>query len=127
MTPPKSTLRRVAARLSLGITGLFLLIALMPGCRQAPDGSGAISEPTATGDVANVTTNASLRFAVTGMHCDGCAAGVRSELMRTPGVRSADVSFESGEAVVACDTNRATAPHLIGVIVEAGYQARLVP
>ena len=39
----------------------------------------------------DATANATNTFAVTGMHCDGCAKGITSELKRTPGVITATV------------------------------------
>lgn len=53
-----------------------------------------------------VTANATTRFAVTGMSCDGCARGITFELNRTPGVAAADVTFRNKLAVMAYDTNR---------------------
>lgn len=67
------------------------------------------------------TTNS---FVVTGMHCDGCAKGITSELKRTAGVASATVTFSNQLAVVAYDTNRVTSAQLIKVIHEAGFQAQ---
>ena len=71
------------------------------------------------------TANATNTFAVTGMHCDGCASGIAGELKLAPGVISADVSFSNKLAVVAFDTNRVSTARLIKVVEEAGYQAKL--
>jgi copper chaperone CopZ len=74
---------------------------------------------------ADATANATNTFAVTGMHCDGCAKGITSELKRTPGVITTTVSFSNQLAVVALDTNRVNSAQLIKVIEEAGYKAKL--
>jgi len=71
------------------------------------------------------TANATNTFAITGMHCDGCAKGITGELKLTPGVVSADISFSNKLAVVAYDTNRVSSARLIKVVEEAGYQAKL--
>jgi len=70
------------------------------------------------------TANATNSFTITGMHCDGCAKGITSELKRTAGVASATVTFSNQLAVVAYDTNRVTSVQLIKVIREAGFQAQ---
>jgi copper chaperone CopZ len=72
---------------------------------------------------APVTANATNRFTITGMHCDGCANGLTSELKRTPGVASASVTFSNRLAVVAFDTNRVTTAKLVKVTEEAGFKA----
>lgn len=38
----------------------------------------------------------SLRLKIGGMHCDGCAATIKSLLEREAGVRMADVSLQGG-------------------------------
>ncbi len=65
------------------------------------------------------------RLAVTGMHCDGCVSGLRSELLRTPGVSAAVVSLEESLALVTADTNFVTFERLTNVVAEAGFKARL--
>jgi copper chaperone CopZ len=61
------------------------------------------------------------RFAVGGMHCEGCAGGVESEIRRVPGVHWGRVDFASGRAEVRVDTERVTQEALERVVVEAGY------
>ena len=75
-------------------------------------------------DSAKSTTNATNRFAITGMHCDGCAGGLTAELKQTRGVTSVAVTFSNQLAVVAYDTNRATAAQLTKAIKDAGFTAR---
>lgn len=70
------------------------------------------------------TANRTNWFKVSGMHCNGCAGGIRSELRRTAGVADVTVSFTNQLAMVAFDTNRVSAKQLIKVIEEAGYGAR---
>ena len=87
---------------------------------------GADTQPQSHSAAVPVVANATNRFAVTGMHCDGCAKGIASELKRAPGVAAATVSFTNKLAVVAYDTNRTTLKALQQVIVEAGYGAKPV-
>jgi copper chaperone CopZ len=82
--------------------------------------SGRAAEPAAV-----VVANATNQFAITGMHCDGCAKGIAAELKRTAGVASASVTFSNQLATVTCDTNQVTAARLIKVVEEAGYKAKL--
>ena len=77
-------------------------------------------------DNPTITANPTNRFTITGMSCDGCAHGIASELKRTPGVVTADVAFSNKLAVVAYDTNRVSTDGLKKVIVEAGYEAKLI-
>ena len=74
----------------------------------------------------DVTVNATNQFRITGMHCDGCASGIASELKRLPGVAYAQVTFSNKLGVVAYDTNRVSADGLKKAIVEAGYDAKLI-
>ena len=76
------------------------------------------AEPAST-----VTTN---RFRITGMHCDGCAGGITSELKRTAGVVYVNVSLTNKLAIVAYETNHLTSSNIVQVVKEAGYTAELV-
>lgn len=59
---------------------------------------------------------------VTGMTCGHCVAAVAKALQGVPGVDSADVSLDKGQAVVhgAADTAA-----LIDAVKEEGYQAEV--
>lgn len=77
-------------------------------------------------DTPAATANATNRYAITGMSCDGCARGLASELRRTSGVAAAVITFSNKLCVVAYDTNRISVRGLKKVIAEAGYEARPV-
>lgn len=66
-----------------------------------------------------------LTLKVNGMTCGGCVRSVKKILEGVPGVRSAAVSLESGQAVLQLDS--ASGPDLIAAlrtaIEEAGYEA----
>lgn len=70
-----------------------------------------------------VTVNATNRFTITGMHCDGCAGGLTAELKLVPGVTDAQVTFSNKLAVVTYDTNKVTTAKLNAAIKEAGFTA----
>lgn len=62
-------------------------------------------------------------IAIEGMHCGGCASGIRAMLKRTAGVVSADVSHERKEAVVEYDPGRVTREKIVEAITNLGYKA----
>ena len=93
------------------------------GISMIASGSVVICAPGGREPVA-AAANATNRFAITGMHCDGCAQGITSELKRAPGVAFASVSFSNKLAVIAYDTNRISAKGLKKVIVAAGFEAK---
>ena len=96
----------------------FLILAL------AASFSVLAAEPTSPTLAANTVANATNRFSVSGMHCDGCAQGIASELTRAPGVAFASVSFTNKLAIVGYDTNRTSVKALRKVIQSAGYEAK---
>jgi copper chaperone CopZ len=73
----------------------------------------------------SAVANGSVTLDVTGMHCDGCAGGLTSELRRVPGVCTAKVSLTNRTAVVAYDTNRVQTAALLKAVSEAGFEGRL--
>ncbi len=65
----------------------------------------------------------SVRLKVQGMHCGGCAQSIKRLLEREPGVASAEVSFEAGEALVQFDPARLAPQRLTDLLAPAGYVA----
>lgn len=61
---------------------------------------------------------------VGGMSCGGCASSVTNVLKAVPGVASAVVSLQKGEAMVSFDPAVANLAQLRGAIENAGYEAR---
>lgn len=74
---------------------------------------------------ASASANGSVTLDVTGMHCEGCAGGLTSELRRVPGVCTAEVSLTNRTAVVSYDTNRVQTAALLKAVSEAGFEGRL--
>jgi copper chaperone CopZ len=56
---------------------------------------------------------------IDGLLCSACAANVRGRLERVPGVRSARVDLETGEAAVECDPALATPEALVAAVESA--------
>lgn len=67
--------------------------------------------------------NARVLLAIDGMHCTTCANGIKVMLKRTPGVTSAEVSFERREADVEYDPSRTSPEKIIEAINNLGYKA----
>ena len=61
--------------------------------------------------------------AIEGMHCGGCASGIKAMLKRTPGVVSAEVSYEAGEANVEYDSANTSREKIVEAITNMGYKA----
>jgi copper chaperone CopZ len=65
----------------------------------------------------------SVILSIQGMHCGGCAQSIKWLLERQPGVESAEVSFETGEAQVRFDPTRLSTQQLVSVLAPPGYRA----
>ena len=63
-----------------------------------------------------------IQLAIQGMHCESCAARIRTLLAREPGVREAGVSFHEGRARVRFNGNAASVERLVQVIENAGFE-----
>lgn len=66
-----------------------------------------------------------VKIAIEGMHCESCARGIKAMLKRTPGVISAEVSYEQREATVEYDTARTTPEKITEAINNLGYKAKV--
>lgn len=66
-------------------------------------------------------------FLVEGMHCNGCAGGLRSELKAARGVANADVVLSNKTATVIYDAAKTNPEKLIHVIQESGFKGALKP
>jgi copper chaperone len=59
---------------------------------------------------------------IEGMHCDGCAATIKSLLERQAGVKAVNVSFTEGLARVLLDPRTTSRSALSTEIEKAGYR-----
>lgn len=80
-----------------------------PSADQASFDSAPIATPTAT-------------LVVEGLSCPLCASNVDEQLLRVPGVRSADVDLGTGRVkVTLADSGRPSARALAAAVEESGY------
>lgn len=96
-----------------------LAATLVWGC-----GDGRPPEPAstaATAATATTPTTATLRYRVTGMHCDGCAEAIVAEVAEVKGVRSIECAFATKTAVVTLSDDAAR-PEVERAITKLGYQ-----
>ncbi len=60
-----------------------------------------------------------------GMHCEGCAQSVTSNLTKTPGVKTAKVDFKTKAATVTYDPAKCSPSKLVEAVKKSGYAATL--
>jgi copper chaperone len=58
-----------------------------------------------------------------GMSCQGCVKNITGVLVALPGVSTAEVSLEAGEALVSFDPQTVARTALVGAIEDAGFDA----
>jgi Cu+-exporting ATPase len=66
---------------------------------------------------------ASLRLAISGMHCSHCRAKVEKALTAVPGVFGATVDLPGGSAEIDLDDRSVRPEQLIEAVRTAGYSA----
>jgi copper chaperone CopZ len=99
----------IAALCALTLTAAFFLVQ-SPRPAGAANSAGAVKPERVT-------------VAIEGMSCTSCASGIKAMLKRTPGVISAEVSFERREADVEYDPERTTREKIVEAITKLGYKA----
>ena len=65
-------------------------------------------------------------LAVEGMSCGGCANSIKNAVLALTGVYDAEVSYESGQAVVHYDAKATTVDTISQAIDKAGYKVAKV-
>jgi copper chaperone CopZ len=81
--------------------------------------------PSAANTIIATPNTERVLIAIEGMHCGGCASGVKAMLKRTRGVVSADVSFEQKEAKVEFDSSATSREKIVEAINNMGYKASI--
>lgn len=99
-----------AALCALTLTATFWFLT------QSPLSAGAVN-------AVSVVKSERVMVAIEGMSCTSCASGIKAMLKRTPGVISAEVSFERREADVEYDPERTTREKIVEAITKLGYKA----
>jgi copper chaperone CopZ len=83
---------------------------------------GAVAFTVAADDSASGTTTTV--FAVEGMTCGGCEAGVKVAVKKLDGVEKVTASHAEGRATVTYDPSKVTPEDIEAAIEKIGYQAR---
>ncbi len=109
---------RKTARIGLWITALLTVtLAAYP----------LIGGGNATAGSSEAPARATLQLKVTGMDCKECTSTIANRIKKVPGVVSATVDFESGNAVVRYDGREGMANAAMKAVEDAGYQADVHP
>jgi len=103
----------------------FIVIGVMIGV-QALARANPSQEPTPANPTGEVIT-----LKIKGWTCASCEKDIRRALLAVPGVKSADVSYAHGGAVVVIEPGRVTPDQLVQAVASAGnilssYRARVV-
>jgi copper chaperone CopZ len=108
---------------------LWIVTVLVIGFATLPFWSAPVLRATSGSNALERTEGAaasagtSVTIAVQGMTCDACAVSVQRALTKTPGVKSADVTYESGEAVVIYDPSVTGVGAIRDAIDGTGFKA----
>ena len=109
---------RRAARVGLWITTLLTVaLAAYP----------LLGNGTASAGSSDAQAKATIKLNVIGMDCKECTGTIAKAIKKVPGVVSATVDFESGNAVVRYDGREGMADAAIKAVEKAGYRAELKP
>lgn len=116
-----------AGRLTLWIAAAAVLaFALSPyyaGALARRVTAGPV--PTGAAAASDQQPAAKAAFKVSGMTCAGCEETIKLALEKTPGVRSSEVSYDRGEAVVEYDPKLTTVEKIRDAISATGYTAEV--
>lgn len=97
--------------------GAAVMLVLVAACVAGE------SSPAAEDDE---TTTATAVFAVQGMTCGGCEAGVEMKVRKLTGVEAVEASYDAGRATVTYAPDRVGPEAIVQAIEELGYSAELV-
>lgn len=98
--------------------------ALLSSCLLSV-ASGAVATHGNAYAVRGVVPTKRVKLAISDMYCKACEPSISGELMRTPGVIAATVSYERQEAVVDYDSSKITPAGIIAAIKGAGFTAKI--
>jgi copper chaperone CopZ len=102
----------------------IVVMCTIGGCNENADTPARSASDPKPPTVAAVSSTTVLRFKVTGMHCQGCADGIKGTLESLPGVIEADASFADGEATVKT-SDPTIGPKVIESITAMQFEAEL--
>lgn len=108
--------------LTWGVLGVVALFAVSPYLLAALPAS--VTNNSQSSNATNPAVS-DVCLVIDGMTCSSCARHVETELAGVPGVVSAAVHFDRGEACLTVDKARTpTMAQLLSVIEAAGYRAK---
>lgn len=105
----------------LARVGLWLTALLTVGLAAYP----LLGNGTATAGSEDTAAKAELHFKVKGMDCKECTSTIANRLKKVPGVVSATVDFESGNAVIRYDGRDGMSAAAIKAVQDAGFSAEV--
>lgn len=100
-------------------------VAAIPAARAPAPKGGAMPGMDMAGAKRQAVKTQRITVAVTGMHCDDCAAKVRKALASVPGVKQVLVDLDRGEALVVVEAGKFNERAMQAAVREAGYGARM--
>lgn len=114
----RAVLRR-QHRAFLTVTPIIVLLLAFPYFL----GTSAISQNT--GQILGTTATES-HWAIAGMTCPGCAAGLEASLTTREGMLTCDVSYQESRMLCVVDETRLDKTAIPALVDELGYKARLL-
>lgn len=88
----------------------------LSGLGHSAEDKSAPSHPTGTSEVSQKRL-----FTVTGMHCAACVSAVQERLLKTKGVRDAEVNLMEGRTLISYDDRETSPVKLREVVRSIGY------
>ena len=100
-------------------TSVVVLMAAFPSLSSAILRATQPGAPSAVAD----GNSAMLKVKIPSMDCAACAVSIQTKLRKQAGVVTAQVSYDTKEAVVQYDTTKLTPEKIIAAIDETGFKA----
>lgn len=121
------SVRPLALILGVSASAAVVLLAASSSQRpQANPGRDAVPADVRVAETREWTADtARVLIDIKGMYCASCEETVRAMLMRTAGVRRAEVSAKSGRATVIYDRSKTSPATILAAVTRLGYDARI--
>ena len=120
-TKPVSKVNRAALWVALFVVTAFALSPYYIGYIAT---AVARQQQTAPGASAQSGLLETVTVAVEGMTCESCEVPIKAALDKTPGVRSAEVSFKQGTARIQYDPAQTNPDKIKSAVNSTGYKAK---
>ncbi len=105
----KRAVRGAAIAIALVVVGVFVSLAWRENAAKVVGAASAAKTER-------------VLIAIEGMSCTSCASGIKAMLKRTPGVISAEVSYERREAIVDYDADKTSREKIVEAVTKLGYK-----